>query len=288
MKIQNTQIVDGRAEWLKAGRWNMRNGADFLKIMAGGGVASVFDPIELNSPTPDEMRAAVEVAEEYGTYAGIHGYTDAAYNKSLDAGVKSFSHGLLITEPTVKRMKEMDVWWDFQPFGGFTVLCGGAPDWFTPAMVKKGEQACTGTARVAKLMRDYGVKTVTGSDMLGWDNWHNALVNVTYPVEITDSPFTSLDSMKLSTSAAGQALLELTAPSRNAYKGAKLGVIEEGAWADLLIWKGDPTQDVKLILEENNLLFIMKDGKSYKNLLVAPTHESYRGGLKSSGHSWSM
>ncbi|MGR3341861.1 MAG: amidohydrolase family protein, partial [Paracoccaceae bacterium] len=118
MKVQNTPVVDGRAAWLRAARWNMRNGADFLKIMAGGGVASVFDPIELNSPTPDEMRAAVEVAEEYGSYAAIHGYTDAAYNKSMDAGVKSFSHGLLITEPTVKRMKEMGVWWDFQPLGG--------------------------------------------------------------------------------------------------------------------------------------------------------------------------
>ncbi len=68
----------------------------------------------------------------------------------------------------------------------------------------------------------------------------------------------------------------------------KLGVIEEGAWADLLIWKGDPTQDIKLILKEGNLLFIMKDGTSYKNLLVPPTHESFRGGVKAAGHSWSM
>jgi hypothetical protein len=127
-----------------------------------------------------------------------------------------------------------------------------------------------------------------GSDMFGWDNWHNALVNVTYPVEIPESPFTSVDALKLSTSAAGQALLELTAPSRNAYKGAKLGVIEEGAWADMLIWKGDPTRDIKHILEEDNLVFIMKDGKSYKNLLVPPEHESFRGGMQPSGHSWSM
>lgn len=283
MKVQNTQIVDGRAEWLKAARWNMRNGADFLKIMAGGGVASVFDPIELNSPTPDEMRAAVEVAEEYGTYAGIHGYTDAAYNKSLDAGVKSFSHGLLITEPTVKRMKEMDVWWDFQPFGGYTVLCGGAPDWFTPAMVKKGEQACIGTARVAKLMRDYGVKTVTGSDMFGWDNWHNAIVNVTTPVDIPDAGYTSLDAMKMATSNPGQMMRELVGPARNDFIEAKLGVVEEGAWADILIWKGNPIRDVKLILEESNLKLVMKGGNVYKNLLVPSEYEDVRDGLKLNG-----
>ncbi len=137
-------------------------------------------------------------------------------------------------------------------------------------------------------MKKHGVKMFVGSDMFGWDNWHNALVNVTYPVDITDSPFTSLDAMKLSTSAAGQALLELSAPSRNPFRKAKLGVVEEGAWADILIWDGDPTQNVKLILEADNLLFIMKDGKAFKNLLVDPTHDSYRGEVQPSAHSWSM
>jgi hypothetical protein len=90
----------------------------------------------------------------------------------------------------------------------------------------------------------------------------------------------------MATSNAGQALLELSAPSRNPFKGAKLGVIEEGAWADLLIWSKDPTQDVKIILEQDNLLFIMKDGDAYKNVLVDPTDESYRGPLKPRGYNW--
>ncbi len=283
MMVQNTHVVDGRAAWLRAARWNMRNGADFIKIMAGGGVASVFDPIELNSPTLDEMRAAVEVAEEYGSYTAIHGYTDAAYNKSMDAGVKSFSHGLLITEPTVKRMKEMDVWWDFQALGGYAILCGNAPDWFTPAMVKKGEQACAGTVRVAKLMREYGIKMHTGSDMFGWDNWHNALINVTTPVDIPDAGYTSLDAMRMATSNPGQMLRELVGPARNDFIEAKLGVIEEGAWADILIWKGSPIRNVKLILEESNLKLVMKDGNIYKNLLAPPVYEDVRDGLKLKG-----
>jgi imidazolonepropionase-like amidohydrolase len=89
-KVQNTHVVDGRAEWLRAGRWNLRNGADFLKVMAGGGVASEFDPLHLQSPSPEEMAAAVQAAKEYGTYVAIHAYTDDAYLKSLKAGVKSF------------------------------------------------------------------------------------------------------------------------------------------------------------------------------------------------------
>ena len=70
--------------------------------------------------------------------------------------------------------------------------------------------------------------------------------------------------------------------------GAKLGVVEEGAWADILIWKGDPTKNIKLILEKDNLKMVMKDGKVYKNLLVDPAHESFRGAPAPAGHSFSM
>ncbi|MGI9569370.1 MAG: hypothetical protein ACR2PH_06450, partial [Desulfobulbia bacterium] len=190
----------------------------------------------------------------------------------------------------VKRMKEEDVWWSFQPFGAYTTLCGAYPDWYSAGMKEKAATVCTGVKNAIGLIKKYQVKTFVGSDMFGWDNWHNALVNVATPT--TDLPddlkYTSIESMKMSTSLAGQALNELTAPSRDPFKKAKLGVVEEGAWADILIWKGDPTQDISLILEEQNLLFIMKDGVSYKNLLVDPTHESFRDGLKPSGFSWSM
>jgi imidazolonepropionase-like amidohydrolase len=288
--VGNTAVVDGRAEWLRQSRWNLRNGADFLKVMAGGGVASEFDPLELNSPTLDEMKAAVEAAAEYQTYVAIHAYTDAAYMKSMDAGVKCFEHGFLLTEETVKRMAEEGVWWSFQPYGGYTTLCGEFPDWYSEGMKRKGAQVCTGVKRVIGLMKKYKVKTFVGSDMFGWDNWANALVNVTTPaVDLPDDlKYTSLEAMKMSTSLAGQFLRENVGPARNPFLEAKLGVIEEGAWADLLIYKGDPTQDIKLILEQDNLRLVMKDGKVYKNLTVPPTDESYRGNLRPSGHSFDL
>jgi imidazolonepropionase-like amidohydrolase len=289
IKVQNTMVVNGVAEWLRAGRWIMRNGGDFLKVMSGGGVASTFDPIDLNSPSPAEMEAAVQVANEYGGYVAIHGYTDAAYKKSLDAGVKSFEHGFLISEETVIRMAKEGVWWSWQPYGSFNTFgMGNFPDWFTDDMRAKGASVAVGAVQVPKWMKKHGVKMVNGSDMFGWDNWHNALVNVTYPIEITDSPFTSLDAMKLSTSNPGQMLKELSAPSRNPFKDAKLGVVEEGAWADVLIWKGNPIRDVKLILEADNLKMVMKGGKVYKNILVPPSHEAYRGEAAPSGHSFNM
>jgi imidazolonepropionase-like amidohydrolase len=290
IKVQNTHVVDGRAEWLRAARWNLRMGADFLKVMAGGGVASEFDPLQLQSPSPEEMEAAVQAAKEYGTYVAIHAYTDAAYMKSMDAGVKSFEHGFLVTEPTVARMAKEGVWWSFQPYGGYTLLCGEYPDWYTDGMKQKAKMVCEGVVNAIGLMKKHKVKIFNGSDMFGWDNWHNALVNVATPT--TDLPddlkFSSLESMKMSTSSAGQFLRENVGPARNDFIEAKLGIVEEGAWADLLLWNGDPTRDISLILEEQNLLVIMKDGKLYKNLTVDPTHESYRGGLQPSGYSWSM
>jgi imidazolonepropionase-like amidohydrolase len=300
IKVQNTHVVDGRTEWLRAGRWNLRNGADFLKVMAGGGVASEFDPLHLQSPSPEEMVAAVEAAKEYGTYVAIHAYTDDAYLKSIEAGVISFEHGFLTTEKSIKPLAESGAWWSFQPFGGYTTLCGAYPDWYTEDMKAKGKMVCKGVKNTIKLMKKYKVKTFVGSDMFGWDNWHNAIVNVATPTTALpdDLKYTSLESMKMSTSLPGQFLRENVNQNRNDFIAAKLGVIEEGAWADILIWKGDPTQDIKLILEEDNLIFVMKDGKAYKNLTVPLTDPAYRGNLRpsgysfelppASGHSWSM
>ncbi len=290
MKTQNTFVVDGYDAWLRAARWNMRNGADFLKVMAGGGVASEFDPLDLQSPTPAEMDAAVSGAKEYGGYVAIHAYTTQAYKKSIKAGVKSFEHGFLMDEETVKEMKEAGVYWSIQPYGGYTLLCGAYPDWYTDIMKEKGAMVCKGVKDTIKYMKKHDIPTFNGSDMFGWDNWHNALVNVATPTTALpeDLRYTSLESMKMSTSNGAAFLQKYSAPSRNPYKDAKLGVIEEGAWADILIWKGNPIKDISIILKADNLQMIMKDGKVYKNLLVDPEHESYRPQLKPSGHSFSL
>ena len=103
-----------------------------------------------------------------------------------------------------------------------------------------------------------------------------------------DMPFTDLDCMKMSTSLPGQALRELTGPAMDTFKDAKLGVVEEGAWADVLVWNGDPTKDIMLIKEPDNLLVVIKDGKMYKNLTVPETDPSYRGNLRPSGHSFTV
>ena len=236
--VFNTVIADGRAEVLKAARQNFRNGASFIKVMAGGGVASVFDPLEMTGYTLEELKAIVQVAEDYESYVTVHAYHDRSYNRALDAGVKMFEHGFLISEDTVKRMKKENAIFSFQPFGGYTMFADAFPAWFTPDMIEKGKRVHKGTAQVAKWMKQHGVFTVLGSDMFGEDAEH-AIDNVIAPITIPGAGYTSFDCMKMSTGNAGK-VLAMSGPARDYYKEAKLGVIEEGAWADLLLYNGKP------------------------------------------------
>ncbi|UCE63125.1 MAG: amidohydrolase family protein [Nitrospirota bacterium] len=263
--VFNTVIADGRAEVLKAARQNFRNGASFIKVMAGGGVASQYDPLEMSGYTFEELKAIVQVAEDYESYVTVHAYHDRSYNRAMDAGVKMFEHGFLISEDTVKRMKKEGAIFSFQPFGGYTMFGGSFPDWFTPNMIKKGKRVHQGTARVAKWMKQHDVFMVLGSDMFGDDSKY-AIDNVIAPVTIPGAGYTSFDCMKMSTGNAGK-VLAMSGPARDYYKEAKLGVIEEGAWADLLIYEGNPVENIKIIREDNNLKLIMKDGVIYKNTL---------------------
>lgn len=263
---RNTHVVDGVPEVIKATRWNFRNGANFIKVMAGGGVASTFDPLNMTQMNIDELKAIVEVANAYESYVAVHSYHDRSYNMALDAGVKSFEHGFLITEPTVKRMAETEgVFWSWQPFGSYTLFAGGFPEWFTADMREKGAAVNKGAVIVPPLMRKHGVTVVLGSDMFG-DEVRFARTNIISAKEVPGTGYTDLEIMKMATSNGGK-ILTMSGPGRDPYKAAKLGVVEEGAWADLNIWTEDPTKDVKVLSSDDNLKLVIKGGKVYKNTL---------------------
>ena len=261
--VYNTVIADGRAEVMKAARQNFRNGASFIKVMAGGGVASTYDPLELVGYTTDELRAIVQVANDYESYVTVHAYHDKSYNRAMDAGVKMFEHGFLISENTVKRMKKEGAVFSFQPFGGYTLFAGQFPEWFTADMIAKGKRVHEGTAQVAGWMKQHGVLTVLGSDMFG-DETPFAIDNIIAPVTIPGAGYTSFDCMKMSTGNAGK-VLAMSGPARDYYKEAKLGVIEEGAWADILLFDASPVKNINVLKDAGNTKLIMKDGVIYKN-----------------------
>jgi len=269
--VRNTVVVDGVGEISKAVRGNFRNGANFIKTFAGGGVASAYDPLELAGYTPEELQRIVDIANDYGSYVCVHAYTDKSYNRALDAGVKCFEHGFLVSEDTVKRMANTEgVFWSFQSYMSITAF--GAPEeipWFTPDMIAKAKQVHVGAINAAKLMKKHGVPTVLGSDMFA-EQWPIAIENILVPL---DYGYSSFDVLKASTSTPGRILTTMSA--KNPYTAGPLGVIEEGAYADVLLVKGNPVEDATLLRDRDNLQVIMKDGTFYKNTLVPASHPDH-------------
>jgi imidazolonepropionase-like amidohydrolase len=109
-------LADGVDEILIAVRENLRLGASQIKIHGGGGVSSLYDPLDVKQYSPEEMRAAVQAASDWGTYVAVHLYNVEGIRRALDAGVKSIEHGHLIDEPTMKLLADRGAWLSTQPF----------------------------------------------------------------------------------------------------------------------------------------------------------------------------
>jgi len=266
-------IVNGREETIEAVRWNFRKGAAFIKVMPGGGVSTEFDPLEVISHTEEEMRAAVEIAEDQKTYVAAHAYRDDAVNRAIDAGVKVIEHNFLVSEPTIERMAKEGIILSLQGYmAGVAFANPESVPWYTSEQIRKAKQVHVGTLQMVKWARKHGVFIVSGSDMFA-EQWPISKKNITIEVELFE--FTPVEALRHATGNAGK-VLAMSGPARNPYRDGPLGVIEEGAYADILLWNGDPTEDIKIIEDESKLQLIMKDGELFKNTTVETTDPTYR------------
>jgi imidazolonepropionase-like amidohydrolase len=246
-------IADGRDEVLTATREDLRAGATQIKIMAGGGAASAYDPLDVAQYTLDEMKAAVEAADDWGTYVTVHAYTPKSVGRAIEAGVKCIEHGQLLDEATMKLLAEKDVWLSLQALDE-------APPTANPEVIAKKHTVVEGTDNAFKWAKKYNVKLAWGTDFM-FNPAQNKNQNTDIiKLKIWLSP---AEILKLVTHDNAQ-LLALSG-LRNPYSG-KQGVVEVDAFADLLLVDGDPIANIDLIADpEKNFLVIMKDGKIYKN-----------------------
>ncbi len=247
-------LVDGRDQVLTAVRFNLRNGASQIKLATGGGVASPSDPVTVQEFTTDEIKAAVQAASDFGTYVAVHAYNSTSVRRSVDAGVKSIEHGQLLDEATVKYLKDKDVWLSTQVFEEFD-------DSYTPLQRSKEHQVVQGESDVFNWAIKYNVKMAWGSDFF-FETYGVAQNKQLAKLKNWMSPARAL---KMATHDNAQ--LMAMSGIRNPYPG-KLGVVQEGAYADLLLVDGDPTVNLDIIANpDKNFRIIMKDGKIYKNTL---------------------
>ena len=282
-RAETMYIVDGVAEARRAARSNFRRGATQIKIMAGGGVSSEFDPLHMTQLSLEEMKAIVGVAEDYGTYVMAHAYHDRSVNRAIDAGVRVIEHNFLVSEDTIKRMAKEDIVLSAQAqaslesFGNVDEI-----DFFTADQKEKGRQVNEGAARMFKWAIKHNLKIVLGGDMFGPDVGRQADNLIWFNKIANDNMLT----LKASTSTAGEVLV--LSGGMNPYKDGPLGVIAEGAYADIILVDGNPLEDIKTV-SRKNVDFVMKDGVVYKNWLpdenapafqpVGPKRDAYFGNL---------
>ncbi len=258
-EIGAAMVADSPDEVRVRAREQLMQGATQIKLTAGGGVASPHSPLDVTTFTEPELRAAVEAAENWGTYVTVHAYTPAAIRRSIDAGVKCVEHGHLMDEPTAKLMAERDVWLSIQPFPDEIA------DAFPPGSDEraKAKEVVAATETAYALAKKYRLKTAFGTDILFAPALAPHQGALLAKLARWYSP---AEALVMATSTNAQ-LLALSG-KRSRYPG-KLGVVEEGALADLLLVDGDPIANLELIADPGkNLVVIMKDGKIHKNVLA--------------------
>jgi len=254
-------IADGVPEVQKAAREVLRSGASQIKVMLSGSISGAHDPIDITEYTYEEIKAIVTEAEHWGTYVMVHAYSDEAVRMAIKAGVKSIEHGLMIKPETFELMKEKGIWYSTQCMS-YSKTAEDFGIVGTPAE-PKFNAAKEAAENAYKLAKKYGVKMAWGTDTFGS---LELIAAQSEEFAARAKYFSNIEILRQVTSLNGE-LLTLS-NRRNPYPDAKLGVIEKGAYADMIIVEGNPLKDVALLGQPaKNIKLIMKDGKIYKNIL---------------------
>jgi len=248
-------IVDGPDEIRLRVREQLMQGASQVKVVGGGGVSTPRSPIDLTTLTEAEVRSAVEVATDWNTFVTVHAYSPPTIQRAIAAGVKCIEHAHLMDDTTARMMAEKGTWLSIQPF-----LSEEDTGPLTGPSRVAALQVFAGTDSAYNLAKKYKLKTAFGSDMLF--SKATAMRQGTMLTHLARW-YSNAEILTMAT-ATNAELLGLSGP-RNPYPG-KLGVVEEGAFADLLLVDGNPVEDINLLANPGkNFLIIMKDGKMYKD-----------------------
>ncbi|MBR8536091.1 amidohydrolase family protein [Carboxylicivirga sediminis] len=246
---------DGVAEVQLRTRDILRYGATQIKICTGGGVSSVYDPLDVSEYSIAEVKAAVEEATNYNTYVASHVMTDRGVRASVEAGVMCIEHGFFASDETLKLMKEKGAWLSPQAMKEEDMV------WANPISAAKYKQVTDAVADLYPRAKKFGVNIAFGTDQLL--DASKAYQQSLYLVRLGEW-FTPYEVLKIATSENAR-LLEMSGP-RHPYQEGSLGVVKEGAYADLILVDGNPLKNLELVGDpEKNFVVIIKDGKVYKN-----------------------
>lgn len=247
------QVVDGEDEMRRAVREQMRLGADHIKIMVSGGVASPFDPLDSLQFSIGEIQAAVEEAQAFGRYVCAHAYSPEAIQRAVGNGVRTIEHGNLIDDDSAKLMASKGAYVVANIVAYVAIKERAAQFGMLPEMLEKNEAVLEGGYRSLEICKRNGVKVAYGSDLLG------ALANdQSREFSIRTTVVPAIDVIRSATLIGAEVVR----------RPGKLGIIEPGAWADLIVVDGDPLKNIQVLEGQGrHLSAIMKGGKFHKNRL---------------------
>lgn len=276
-----TYIVDGFDATLSAARQNLANGATFNKMMMGGGIFSSKDPLHTKQSTDDEIRAVVEASAAWGTYVTAHIYLPEHARRAIGFGLKEILHIPYLDKETAELMVEKGIFYNPQlsqstPESLEAIF--GPVETVNKAKARVTQQAMAQTTQILKEVPALLETTTFGADIVT-NTKENALRTRDHEMWFWAENFGVLATLKAMTSNGGK-LAALTG-KLNPYSDGPLGVIKEGAYADILLIDGNPLEDITLLGASEKMFdaparkageigamdLIMKDGKIYKNTL---------------------
>ena len=276
-RLNLSQEVTGADEVYLYGRNNFRMGATQLKFMISGGVVSAFDPWQLLAGAPEEIAAAVQVASEYESYVMAHAYRKEAIMNALNAGVMSIEHGFSFDCDIAKVMIEKGAYITTNLTAFDPGLLDVPAVKNQPSSLAKAKSASATFANYIPNMKECPVPRGFQTDCVGSVDACN--IQIAYEKKLNNDFFGPYQSMVTLTSIGGE-IAELSGSFMNPYPDAKLGVIEEGAYADILLLDGNPLDDFSVVGtgdqwfgadprpdSPETIRIIMKDGVIYKNTL---------------------
>ncbi|OLN86398.1 hypothetical protein CCHL11_06441 [Colletotrichum chlorophyti] len=244
-----SNVVDGVPECIRATREQLRTGADFIKIMVGGGVASPTDRIENTQFTADEIKAISEVARSYGTWVTAHAYTPRAIRHAVENGVTGIEHGNLIDKETAEYMATRGVWLTPTLVTYDAMGSDRYAGFLPPENRRKNQEVLEKGLQSLRIAAEAGVTICHGSDLLG-------------PLQAEQSREFGIRQQALSNK---QVLQSATVNAARMLRQENfLGQVKEGFAADLLILNGNPLENVSILDKpEKNVLAVIKDGRVY-------------------------
>ncbi|EOD48592.1 putative amidohydrolase protein [Neofusicoccum parvum UCRNP2] len=242
-------LCDGVPECIKAAREQLRTGADFIKIMCGGGVASPTDALENTQFTAAEVSAISEVARSYNTWVTAHAYTPQAIRHAVDNGVTGIEHGNFIDEATAKYMADRGVFLTPTLIAYDAMASPRFPGFLPPESESKNQEVLAQGLRALEIASRAGITMCYGSDLLG-------------PLGVEQAKEFGLRRKVLS---AKQVLQCATVnPARMLRQERFLGQVKDGFAADMLVLNANPLDDIEVLdRPEKHLLAVIKDGRVY-------------------------